>query len=1113
MSIFTQHSKKIRVEHSEHPDRKFWIKTQKEIEFGIFDHFVFNLEENGQEYIVKIEKNSVNVITELSEYFKEFTTKKLIIFCNNKNILLNEFENCNESHKLSSFKTNVYKLKSDGDLFKQLAQTGDLFKEFLIQFRLVVVDNDPLEMDKRLKEKFSEISGENFDEKDETYKTVILKLLCTKWNTNPNRNCLELSHEDTSTIVHNLKYLQLDISSAHGHSYQVKILMQIYMKLFAETLRQKTANETITYKNFTVGSEKKEFDKFDDIVITYDDTDGKPSFHLIQVKHKLGEDKILLTKDFLKTNKHYNPLTYYKSYCEISKKNKKNYSSLAVLTNIMISCDLYSDLYESKEIIDDLFFNIRNVNEIINPEKVLRHRQPETSQYKRLEILKFKKTDKLYELVNENCTNGLLEEFFDKFRFIVGHPDEVQMDAVLKNQFKQISKLPMSEFIDEYLFKIFWDYYKEKGEIDPDLTYENMEEIILLIKIRANNFKIITEFHSLLKNIKYDENDETINIISDYFLTRISTDFLIIKTDFYILTLAKIFQCLDNETLKYKNSELLIIQFNSDAIQLEHIQMLENIRYFNFCAIIFHKNIKIEKQNEILSKVIRKITIKVIIIGPKDLDGDKNSLIDNVEFKNLTTDTKNCLIKRKIIFDGSEVVLEDLAGVNCLGNFSGSNWLSKLIQNQEFCTKKTTIEFNNLCYVERVVKLKNKFNQYQGYKIVPDYTGNTLFSEQFCYNENDFNKLKISKKDSNIHLLKKIPDDGVYWIKTHGNISYVHKIAEEYSYITEFDIINCDRKLNIFLSPEGMGKTTTLKSIYFKIKAQNPINNWIEFISLPKHVKVLKNIFKNINSIEFLLKYILNYDGITAEFFMNQTLVDKSLIFMFDSFDEIWPENKEFVINLINNLILLPSIKKIYLTSRPAYLSYFEHFTEFPLFLDYFSIEQQINYMINCFKINEIQLENLTKKSIHSCIEQLKNNKIELMIPFQAEMATEFLIEKYGEKLNFTRIEIDKFSFYKFCVKKKYDKYKVVKHKANMDDYSFQMEYNKSINRYDEYHQELACMEFEELATPEDFPEDDFIIINNIGMVMIAKCELVSFSHKAFANYFMAQRLWNVITG
>lgn len=1021
-----------------------------------------------------------------------------------------EFEEADNSYNLSSFYHPIYKLKS-GELFKQLTNTTEGIKEFLNQFRLAVIHN-PEQMDNILMNEFSDISGEALEEKEKLCKIVLLRWLCAKWSTNPNRNCLELSHEDTSIIVHNLKYLRLNIPAVHGFSYQAKQMVYYFMKLYAETFRQIDAREPITYENFTVGSEKKEFGKFDDIALKYD-KDGKTFFHLIQVKHVECEDK-LLTKNELETNEKFKIIIYYKSFLKLRTENDKiNYSNLTLLTNIMIS----SDLYKIMEIVKDPLFDIENVHEIKNPEKLLDYRQPQNSKYKRLEILKLKKNNEFYKTFKniKESKNELLDEFFDKFRIVVGAPDEIQMDAVLRNQFKQISSQIMSEFIDQYHFKIFWDYFKEKGDCDPDLRYENMETIILLIKIRANNFKLVSDYDSLLKDVIYDVQDPIIIQISEYFNSRISTDLLVIKTDFHILTLAKVFQCLTYETFKNNNSELLIIQFESDVIKNEHIDMLENIRYFNFCVIIFHKNIEISKQNQILSKVIRKSNIKVIIIGPTNLDGQINSLIDNVQFKNLTTNTKNHLLSRKTNFDGSQVVLGDLTEINALENFSGSDWLSKLVIGQQFCTKVPKIKKNS-CYVERVVKWRNKFNPMEGYKTVEVYNG--FGNNKFFYNEKNFNEFKRTDKDGqSIHLLEKIvsPNNyGVCWIKTLGDMSYIRELADHYSDVTELNIINSERKLNIFVSPEGMGKTTILKSIYFKTKIERPKNNWIEFISLPKYVTVLKNVYKTMDPIEFILKHILTYDGITAELFMNHTIGDKNLIFMFDSFDEIWPENKDFVINLINNLILLPNIKKIYLTSRPAYLSYFEHFPEIPFNLDYFSIEQQIDYIINCFKLNSINTKDLSKKTIKSYINQLKNSyKLDLQIPFQAEMATEFLIENNGKNLNFSKIDFDKFQFYKFCVQKKYNKYKLVKHNANLNDYSFQVEYRESISRYDKWHQELARMQFEDLATPEDYPENNFIIINNIGMVMIAKCEKVIFSHLAFADYFMAQFLCDVLTG
>lgn len=923
---------------------------------------------------------------------------------------------------------------------------------------------------------------------------------------------LELNHDDESKIFHTLKYLDTNIPAVHGFSYQAKVLMYFFMKLFAKTSKQLRSNIPMTFENFSIGSEIKEFGpKFDDIVLKHGINIETQTIHLIQVKHVIDENTLLTIDDLkIKKDEKFKLDVYYKSFVELCSSNNTKYSTFAILTNIMFSSEVYKIMDEIK----DPFFNINiSNNSIYNPERVLEHKQ-KPYENKRAQIFKLKKNIEFDEIFQKNTksTPTLIDEFYDKFRLIVGQPNEDQMDTVLKNQFKRVSNQPMSEFIDTYHLKIFLDYFKEKGECDPDLKFEDGKKIIEMIKIRANNFKLVSKYDFQLKNVKYEE-DETIIKIKGYYDSSDLSKFLLIKTDWYILTLAKIYQCLMDETYKNNNSELLIIEFHTGFIQNSHREMLENIRYFNFCVIIFHKNIGLAKQTEILSMVIRKINIKVIIIGPIELeDTDKTiSLVDNVQFKNLTNETKNGLVQRKIKFDGYEVRLTDLASTEVFENVNSSDWLSKLVLFQQICTKETKIEFNHMCYVERVLKWRNQIGS------TLDAKGNN----KFCYNEEDFKEFKKANPEGyNIHLIKLVnpdigilsPDFGSYWIKTDGDIDYIRKhTSDDYSDVSEIDIVKSDRKLNIIVSPEGMGKTTLLKSIYFKTRNSNP-SNWIEVISLPKYIAVLKENFKNMEPIPFLLKYVLKYYSITAELFKHHTIGDKKMIFMFDSFDEIWPENKAFTINLINKLNIHPNIKQIWLTSRPADQEYFEKITEIPYNLDYFSYEQQIDYIINCLKMNDI--EDLSRIAINSSIKDLeKIHNIELKIPFQAEKTVEYLIKEYGENLNFSKIVIDKFLLYKFCVQKKYDKYKIVKHNAKMDDYSFQMEYEKSIKTYNEQHQELALAHFAESTLSKDFPKEDYIIINNIGMVMIGENERVVFSHGAFAAFFVAQFFLKVLSG
>lgn len=167
MSIFTQAIKDgiktVEEEETIRSGRKFFIKTVNEKEFGNFDHLLFNYKDNFN-YSVKIDDdvNKENLDEKLIEYFKDYSTKNLIVFCKFE-IPMNLFTIDETDDCLSSFRPIMYKLIS-GELYQKLKYNSDeksLIEPFVDQFRLAVIQCNEQRMDDILNEDFSNISGQN----------------------------------------------------------------------------------------------------------------------------------------------------------------------------------------------------------------------------------------------------------------------------------------------------------------------------------------------------------------------------------------------------------------------------------------------------------------------------------------------------------------------------------------------------------------------------------------------------------------------------------------------------------------------------------------------------------------------------------------------------------------------------------------------------------------------------------------------------------------------------------------------------------------------------------------------------------------------------------------
>jgi hypothetical protein len=100
----------------------------------------------------------------------------------------------------------------------------------------------------------------------------------------------------------------------------------------------------------------------------------------------------------------------------------------------------------------------------------------------------------------------------------------------------------------------------------------------------------------------------------------------------------------------------------------------------------------------------------------------------------------------------------------------------------------------------------------------------------------------------------------------------------------------------------GAGKTTTFKMLAMKLKTKFP-EFWVAFVDLKKFIEV----FEKQESLEasaiprFLGEKILNLETFELELFL-QLFANDRAIFLLDGIDEVCPNFKEFIVNLIKNI-------------------------------------------------------------------------------------------------------------------------------------------------------------------------------------------------------------------
>lgn len=185
----------------------------------------------------------------------------------------------------------------------------------------------------------------------------------------------------------------------------------------------------------------------------------------------------------------------------------------------------------------------------------------------------------------------------------------------------------------------------------------------------------------------FKESDDTINLIERYICDKIVKEFLIVYTEYYVLTLAKKFQCL--------KPEFLFIKFDSIETSIE--QLLVHLKYYKYCVVVCGANVGNLSVDEILRQA-GLYKIKIIFLIQSNI-GYYPDIQDTTVFSDLNFEAQEKILKRLVSFDGFKVNFETLASIDVLRKCDLKT-LSDIISNTEYCIKKNCITYVNSNYIE-----------------------------------------------------------------------------------------------------------------------------------------------------------------------------------------------------------------------------------------------------------------------------------------------------------------------------------------------------------------------------------------------------------------------------
>ena len=202
----------------------------------------------------------------------------------------------------------------------------------------------------------------------------------------------------------------------------------------------------------------------------------------------------------------------------------------------------------------------------------------------------------------------------------------------------------------------------------------------------------------------------------------------------------------------------------------------------------------------------------------------------------------------------------------------------------------------------------------------------------------------------------------------------------------------------------GMGKSTVLSHLSKKIKHKFPAY-WVVRINLNDHTDVLKaQTEKKIGTIEFLCEKLLKLRyPFEKELFKQccQRLKETTkVVLMFDGFDEISPNFKETVLDLLQDLNPLKQLclHQFWVTTRPLFREVLEeNFQQLCYTLEPFSEDNQVCFLKKFWcqrselqEEDQQQLENYARALIEKLAESTSDEEKEFTgIPLQTRMLAE----------------------------------------------------------------------------------------------------------------------------
>ncbi len=416
----------------------------------------------------------------------------------------------------------------------------------------------------------------------------------------------------------------------------------------------------------------------------------------------------------------------------------------------------------------------------------------------------------------------------------------------------------------------------------------------------------------------------------------------------------------------------------------------------------------------------------------------KNSFVEHTDkaftWNDLTLDSQQKLLEKKIRFLGIDIPLNRLikdedAAIDVIDTVTLSELVedkNKIIVGRE---EFHSIGYNKNYYIPRIFNYQtikadifeandvsdlfaiSDIDEKQFYNLLPrgskirswdkhdsDADSPTRFilldNQDTKYKDDEdtekvFEKLHKPYPGQTIHWLQ-YQQDKLVWKQSLGSLYNLSKYIDmdnSIPYANEADFFTSENrhKVVIIANKAGMGKSTLLTSLAYKIKELSPAL-WVFRINLNDYAIDEKNprSLNNINfesdetdkAIAFLSTMVGTKNSLEKALFKASFENSYKIVILFDCFDEISPTYKEKVIRLLEAL-RKTAVQQLWITTRPHMKSTLENnLNIFAYFLKSFSENEQIDFLTRFWKKSLKFSESTDDPTENSeeCTKILRNN-------------------------------------------------------------------------------------------------------------------------------------------